>query len=53
LLAEAESNILRALIAVVNETGFWLAAMDGHLQRVGDELGAHVLGHSHPTILRL
>jgi hypothetical protein len=30
------------------EAGLWPAASDGHLQRVGDELGAHVLGHRPP-----
>jgi hypothetical protein len=37
--------MLRSLIAVVNQPWLWPAAVHGHLQRVGDELGAHVLGH--------
>ena len=36
---------MRSLIAVMNEPWLWPATLHGHLQRVGDELGAHVLGH--------
>jgi hypothetical protein len=33
---------------VMYEAGLGPATSDGHLQRVGDELSAHVLGHRPP-----
>jgi hypothetical protein len=53
LLTEAESDILRSLIAVMNKPRLWPSTPHGHLQRVGDELGAQVLSIAQPTILRL
>jgi hypothetical protein len=35
-----------ALVAVMDEPGRRPAAGDGHLERVDDELGAHVVGHA-------
>ena len=43
---EAEADVLTALVAVVNEAGLRPAAGEGHLERVDDELGAHVFGHA-------
>ena len=45
LLAEAQSDVLRALVGMMNEPGRRPAAMKRHLERVDDELGAHVVGH--------
>jgi hypothetical protein len=36
---------LAALVEVMHETGPGAAAVKGHLERVDDELGAHVVGH--------
>src|SRR3954453_11874300 len=45
-LAEAQSDILRSLVAVVNEPGPGPAPRDGHLERVDDEFVTHVVGHA-------
>ena len=44
-LAEGQRDVLRALVGVVDQPGLGAAARDGHLQRVDDELCAHVVGH--------
>ena len=44
-LAEGERHELASLIGVPDESGVGAAAGEGHLERVGNELGAHVIGH--------
>ena len=43
--AEAERDVLAALIGVVHEPGVGATSVNGHRERVDDELGAHVVGH--------
>jgi hypothetical protein len=38
-------SALAALVGVVNETAIGAATVQRHVQRVDDELGAHVIGH--------
>jgi hypothetical protein len=45
LLAEAEADILTALDGMMPEAATGPAAVQRHLERVDDELGAHMLGH--------
>ena len=45
LLAEGEADELAALIGMPDQPGLGPALRERHLQRVGDELGAHVIGH--------
>jgi hypothetical protein len=44
-LSDRQRHELRSLVAVMHESGLGPAAMQGHLQRVDDELGTHVVGH--------
>jgi len=43
-LAEREAHELAALVGVMDQSGLGPALVDGHLQRVDDELSPHVLG---------
>ena len=46
LLAEAQGDILRTLVGMMDQAGARPAALHGHLERGDDELGAHVVGHA-------
>jgi len=43
------AQILPTAIGVVNQTGSWSSTSQRHLQRVGCELGAQVIGERQPT----
>ena len=46
LLAEGEADELAALIGMADQPRCRAAVRERHSQRVGDELGAHVVGHA-------
>src|SRR5215217_6094241 len=44
-LAEVQADELAALVGVPDQPGAGTAMLDGHLKGVGDQFGAHVIGH--------
>lgn len=45
-------RVLAALDGMMDQAGGGPAPGEAHLQRVDDQLGAHVIGHAPPTIRR-